>query len=636
MTDDQRRGASGNRPEKKNGAKQPARTGYARPAGGAKPGEKRYGRPANASGEKPVYGEGGKPARTGYARPAGGSRPGEKRYGRPAGASGEKPVYGEGGKPARTSYARPAGGLKPGEKRYGRPAGASGEKPVYGEGGKPARTGYARPAGGAKPGEKRYGRPSGKAGMRPAQGKGGFARPVVKAVQREPEESTGLSMNARRVALDVLCDVHQKGAFAGLSLDEHLRAARLSPEDRRLVTSIVYGTLENEIRIDFALDRLMDHPTHEPVQRDILRMSAYQILFLDRVPDSAAVNEGVKLVKAMGMEAASGFINAVLRNLTRGKAEMEWPQREDGLREYLNVMGSMPLWIVDRLTEAYGGEEAERVVMYRENEHPVVMRPNLTRLDDAAFEAMLQKKEWRFERGLAPHSFLVYGASEITFDKDYQSGLFSIQGQSSMLAAEAVQAKPGMKVLDACAAPGGKSAYLCESMQMTGRVFAWELHEKRALLLEGVKRRLRLENLRISVRDASEHRPDMDGTLDAVLLDAPCSGLGVMVQKPDVKLRVKEEDVQAIVQAQKKLLSVLCRYVKPGGTLVYSTCSILPEENAEQVEAFLEGHPEFSVEPLPLSFPEALRREQSSFGLQLLGCRDGVEGFFIARMRRKR
>ena len=575
--------------------------------------ERRYGKPADGSQVRKAD---GKPARAGSARPAGGTGPSERRYGKPADGSQVRKAD---GKPARAGSARPAGGTGPSERRYGKPADGS---QVRKADGKPARAGSARPAGSTGPSERRSPRPGGKG--RPAP------------VKREPEPGTGLSMTARRVALDVLCDVHQRGAYAALSLDERLRAARLRPEDRRLVTNIVYGALEEEIRIDYALDKLMEHPTREPVQRDILRLSAYQILFLDRVPDSAAVNEAVKLVKGMGMEEASGFINAVLRNLSRGKAEMAWPAREDGEREYLHIMGSMPTWIIDRLAGAYGMEEAGRIVMHRESGHPVVVRPNLARLTDQEFSDLLEKKAWRTEPGLAPHAWLVYGASEITLDRDYQAGLFSIQGQSSMLAAEAVQARPGMKVLDACAAPGGKSAYLCERMQLTGRVYAWELHEKRALLLEGVKRRLGLDNLRVSVRDAGEHRPDLDGTMDAVLLDAPCSGLGVMVQKPDIKLRVKEEDLPAIVAGQKRLLNTLCRYVKPGGTLVYSTCSILPEENAEQVKAFLERRPEFCLEPLPLSYPEKLRGQQTPFGLQLLGYRDGVEGFFIARMRRNR
>ena len=397
-----------------------------------------------------------------------------------------------------------------------------------------------------------------------------------------------------------------------------------------------YGTLENQLQIDYALDRLMDHPTREPVQRDILRMGAYQILFLDRVPDSAAVDEAVKLTRAMGMEAACGFINAVLRNLSRGKDEIAWPDREADPMAYLSVMGSMPLWLVEKLVAAYGPDEAERVILYREEEHPVCVRPNLTRLSDDEFEKLLEEKGWRAERGLAPHAWLVYGAGDLAADADYRAGRFSIQGQSSMLAAEALEVRPGMKVLDACAAPGGKSAYLCEQMQLTGRVYAWELHEKRAQLLEGVRRRLGLDNLRISVRDALDFRPDLEGTLDGVLLDAPCAGLGVLSQKPDIKLRLKQEDIPAIVDTQGRLLDTVCRYVRPGGALVYSTCSLLPEENADRVRAFLETHGNFVLDPLPASFPAELRERQTPFGLQLLGCRDGVEGFFIARMRRVR
>ena len=414
------------------------------------------------------------------------------------------------------------------------------------------------------------------------------------------------------------------------------RTAQSGLNARRLATGLVYGTLENQLQIDYALDRLMDHPTREPVQRDILRMGAYQILFLDRVPDSAAVDEAVKLTRAMGMEAACGFINAVLRNLSRGKDEIAWPDREADPVAYLSVMGSMPRWLVDKLVAAYGPEEAGRVILYREEEHPVCVRPNLARLSDAGFEALLHEKGWRAERGLAPHAWLIYGAGDLASDADYRAGRFSIQGQSSMLAAEALEVRPGMKVLDACAAPGGKSAYLCEQMQLTGRVYAWELHEKRAQLLEGVRRRLGLDNLRISVRDALDFRPDLEGALDGVLLDAPCAGLGVLSQKPDIKLRLKEEDIPAIVDTQGRLIDTVCRYVRPGGALVYSTCSLLPEENADRVRAFLQAHPNFTLEPLPTSFPEELRARQTPCGLQLLGCRDGVEGFFIARMRRVR
>lgn len=560
-------------------------------------------------------------------------RPGERRTAPRASRPGSRASY----------AAHAAEGVRPtrheGEEK--RPERRPGGDAAGGPGGKPRadRPQSARFAGTRRPAavsgaqaRSQNARPSGASHALHAQAHSGHG-----LAPRSPRPRTAQSgLNARRLALNVLTDVREKGAYASLALGERLRAAHLSPEDRRLATGLVYGTLENQLQIDYALDRLMDHPTREPVQRDILRMGAYQILFLDRVPDSAAVDEAVKLTRAMGMEAACGFINAVLRNLSRGKDEIAWPDREADRMTYLSVMGSMPRWLVDKLVAAYGPEEAGRVILYREEEHPVCVRPNLARLTDAGFEALLHEKGWRAERGLAPHAWLIYGAGDLAADADYRAGRFSIQGQSSMLAAEALEARPGMKVLDACAAPGGKSAYLCEQMQLTGRVYAWELHEKRAQLLEGVRRRLGLDNLRISVRDALDFRPDLEGALDGVLLDAPCAGLGVLSQKPDIKLRLKEEDIPAIVYTQGRLIDTVCRYVRPGGALVYSTCSLLPEENADRVRAFLQAHPNFTLEPLPTSFPEELRARQTPCGLQLLGCRDGVEGFFIARMRRVR
>ncbi len=442
--------------------------------------------------------------------------------------------------------------------------------------------------------------------------------------------------NARLIALDVLRDIHEKGAYASLALQNRLRQNRLQPNDRRLATSIVYTTLEKIEQIDYALDNLMENPTNDPVLRDILRLSACQILFHERVPDSAAVNEGVKLAKIAGKESASGFLNAVLRNLVRGKETIKWPDREQDVLQYLHIMGNMPVWLVEKLIAAYGQETAETIILYEAPKSGMVIRPNMLRMTDDAFEALLKTKPWDWQRGIVPHAYLIKGAVEIGADPDYQKGLFSIQGQSSMLAAEAVQTKPGMRVLDCCAAPGGKTAYMAEAMQDTGRVFAWDVHEHRVSLLESMKKRLRLENLRISIRDAASFKPDMEGMMDAVLLDAPCSGLGVLSEKPDIAYRLKEGDLPSIVQTQSLLLDTVSRYVKPGGTLVYSTCTILPEENQEQIKAFLESHPAFTVQPLPTSFPEEFRKRQGAYGLQLYNHLDGVEGFFIARLQRQR
>ena len=223
---------------------------------------------------------------------------------------------------------------------------------------------------------------------------------------------------------------------------------------------------------------------------------------------------------------------------------------------------------------------------------------------------------------------------DIARDADYLAGNFSIQSGGSMLACLAVNVKRGQQVLDCCAAPGGKTCYLAELMGGTGRIQAWDIHEHRVALIEAQMKRLGLENIRPMIRDAAKKREDLDGTMDAVLLDAPCSGLGFLAQKPDLKLRVTEESVKELTELQAKLLDTVCGYVKPGGTLVYSTCSILKDENERQAERFLERHPEFEEIPLPESIPEKYR-ERRARGLQLLEHRDGLEGFYLIRMRKK-
>ena len=366
----------------------------------------------------------------------------------------------------------------------------------------------------------------------------------------------------------------------------------------------------------------------------VLRISVCQLLFHDRIPENAVVDEAVKLTRGAGLEGLTGLTNAVLRSVVRGKNEIKWPSPEEGAR-YLSIMYSVPLWLAERLTDAYGLETAKEICAFRSQVHYTVIRPNLMKLTDGEFEALLQKKVWEVEKGLVPHAWRVRMASEIARDADYFAGNFSIQGESSMLAAQAVDAKPGMQILDCCAAPGGKSAYLAEVMGGSGRVYAWDVHEHRVTLIKTMMRRLKLENVRPAVRDAAVLKEDMTGAMDAVLLDAPCSGLGVMDNKPDIKYRATPESVKELTGIQEKLLNTCCQYVKRGGTLVYSTCSILPEENGEQIERFLASHPDFILAPLPASFDERFKARYTETGLQLLPHRDGVEGFFIVRLRRK-
>ena len=444
------------------------------------------------------------------------------------------------------------------------------------------------------------------------------------------------ALAARRVALDTLLDVSVRGAYASLALERRLAQSGLSARDRAFVTRLVYGTIENRLQLDWRIDQTLEQEKElEPIIREILRMGAYQLFRMDRVPDMAAVDESVALTRAMGMEALTGLTNAVLRNMIRKKDEVSWPSPTDDPIRHLSIVYSAPDELCRLLIDAWGERGALEVLRYRPEDRPITLRVNALRCDEKRLERMLTEEGLRWQKGVLKGTYKVSGAGDLTALRGYANGLFTIQGESSVLAARAIEAKPGQTILDACAAPGGKSAVLAEDMMDSGRVYAWDTHPHRVELIRKTAARLRLESVRPMIRDASRSRPEMDGLLDAALIDAPCSGTGVLSEKPDLKYRVTREGVEELVQTQRAILDAVAPMVRPGGLLVYSTCSILPEENEEQAGAFLQRHPEYERCPLRELLPETLRGLEGENGLQLFAHRDGMDGFFICRMRRK-
>ena len=363
-------------------------------------------------------------------------------------------------------------------------------------------------------------------------------------------------------------------------------------------------------------------------------MGAYQLFYLDRVPDMAAVDESVSLTRAMGLEALTGLVNGVLRNMIRGKNDVVWPKPQDDAVKYLSIMFSAPEALCEMLVKAYGEHDAMEILRYRPKDRMVTVRVNYLRCDDARLRSLFADDELDFEPGTLEGVYKVHGAGDMTRMRAFQNGLFTIQGESSVLAARMVGAKPGQTVLDACAAPGGKTAVLSEMMNDTGRVYAWDTHAHRVELIRGTVNRLKLENVRPAVKDASVPREDMAMTLDAALIDAPCSGTGVMTEKPDVKYRVTAEGVQSLCLTQAAILDAVAPMVKVGGTLVYSTCSILPQENEEQIKLFLARHPEYEVWRMDSELPEKLAAHEGEYGLQMFAHRDGTDGFYVCRLRR--
>ena len=376
----------------------------------------------------------------------------------------------------------------------------------------------------------------------------------------------------------------------------------------------------------------------EPVVNDILHIAAAQLLFLDRVPDHAAVDEAVKQVRAARREGFTGLVNGVLRNLIRARdaGELQPPDRESDPLSWLSIKYSIARPAARRLIDAYGLDAAAQIAGWTPPRRAQTVRPNRLRMDGAAFEAWLDGQKLKWRRGTVEDARVVEDAGNLAATAGYREGLFSIQGESAMLAALAVEPKPGMQILDACAAPGGKTCLMAERMGTSGRVYAWDVHAHRVELIRAAARRLGLENVRPSERDARKPLDSLKLMMDAVLVDAPCSGLGVIAEKPDIKYRQTEESLTALPPVQQAILEACAGAVKVGGLLVYATCTILPEENEGQVRAFLARHSEFEPDGGVDWLPERLRSRLSEGMLQILPHRDGLEGFFIARLRRKK
>lgn len=494
----------------------------------------------------------------------------------------------------------------------------------------------ARPKGGYGKHDQRPGasRNFSSGGRKPYAGKGRSNAGAKPNAQRKTAAPQGPS--ARDVALKALKNVFRDDAYAAQALDRELSKATLSNDDRRLASSMFYFTLENRLRIQSLIStKVQSRP--DPEIMDILTLAAAQILFMDKIPDHAAVDEAVKQTRKARRESMTALVNAVLRGLIRDRDAglLTLPDREADPEGYISEKYSVALPLVKRLMAAYGADISEQIAAWKPDHHGETIRPNRMRMQEDQFQAWLDENGFHWEKGTVPGAYRVEGAGRIAAHEGYRKGLFSIQGESSMLAARAVQARPGMQILDACAAPGGKTCLMAEEMNGAGRVFAWDLHEHRVELIQAAARRLGLDNIRTQARDASKFNPHIEGAMDAVLVDAPCSGLGVMGDKPDIKYRLTVETIDALVPIQRAILEACAAYVRPGGLLVYSTCTILPEENQNRVAEFLQAHPEFEADTDAGWLPEALRAGYADGMIQLLNFREGLDGFFIARMRRK-
>lgn len=438
-------------------------------------------------------------------------------------------------------------------------------------------------------------------------------------------------VNSREIALDILIEILENKEYSHIVLRQALAKYQyLDKTERSFITRIVEGTLEYLIQIDYVINQFSKVKVKKmkPMIRTILRMSVYQILYMDRVPDSAACDEAVKLAVKRRFQGLKGFVNGVLRNIARQKDDLTWP--DDSVRY------SMPEWILNLWQNRYGEEKTKTVLQSFLEPSRLAVRCNL---DKASMEQIMGSlKEQKVQIETSAHSDVILYLSGYDYLEGlqaYRNGWIQVQDMSSSFVAQVAPLKEGDYVIDVCGAPGGKSLHVADRLKGTGMVDVRDLSFQKVSLIEENIERTGFTNIRAKVWDALEYDPQSVEKADVLLADLPCSGLGIIGKKPDIKVNMTEEKTKSLAELQRQILSVVQQYVKPGGILIYSTCTINPEENEENAEWFKKNFP---FEPVNIEgrLGEQLKEESMKDGyIQLLPGVHPCDGFFISVFRKK-
>jgi 16S rRNA (cytosine967-C5)-methyltransferase len=445
--------------------------------------------------------------------------------------------------------------------------------------------------------------------------------------------------NAREVALDVLVKVEKEKSYSNLELNEALNQAQLQRNDAGLVTEIVYGTIQRKLTLDWILDRFLKQGVGkvELWVRNLLRLSLYQIWYLERIPERAAINEAVEIAKRRGHQGISGMVNGVLRNIVRQKSDIQFPSTDDPAKR-IALEHSHPEWMVKRWITMFGEQTAEEICLQNNQPPNISLRVNSLRMSrDRLLEAMMRDEMEVEPSNVSPMGILVRSGGNIGQTRWFKEGFCTIQDESSMLVSQLLSPNAGSRVLDCCAAPGGKTTHLAELMQNEGTIMAADIHPHKIELIRQNKERLGVDIIRTIQADARELDKAFndDESFDFILLDAPCSGLGVIRRKPDIKWSKSASDIDEITSLQKAILHSAATLLKPKGVLVYSTCTIEPSENEQMIADFLIQHPQFSLDPEADSLLASNVVHQSKLenGMyRILPSLFGSDGFFMARL----
>lgn len=438
--------------------------------------------------------------------------------------------------------------------------------------------------------------------------------------------------NARDTALEVLMSISAANAWSDGSLKRTIAKNGLDSRDAALATRIAYGVIQNRMYLDYYISLWCTQKASrlEPLVLNILRIGAYQILFMDKIPHRAAVNEAVEMAKRHGRPRAAGMVNAVLRKFVTNWLDM--PELPKGsTADYLSLRYSHPKWLVSRLIDILGAEEAEQYLRCNNDIVPTTIQTNTLKITPEALEKELRA----VGVCVAPHPWMsgcfeVSGTGDLEGLSAFRDGLFTVQDAAARLVATVAAPRETDRVLDVCAAPGGKSFALAIDMHDRGDILSCDVHPHKLKLIENGAARLGLCSIRTALADGRERHEAWIGQADLVVADVPCSGLGIIRKKPDIRYKSQKE-LARLPQEQRAILENAAGYVRPGGTLVYSTCTVLPEENQEVITWFLRAHPEFRLCPFVLPTPIG----GCDGHLTLWPQRWGTDGFYICRMQKQ-
>lgn len=445
-------------------------------------------------------------------------------------------------------------------------------------------------------------------------------------------------VNIREICLEILQEITEEEAYSHIVLREVLEKYQyLEKRDRAFISRVVEGTLEHMIQLDYIIEQFSNVPVYnmKPLIRNLLRMSVYQLKYMDSVPESAACNEAVKLAQRRGFYNLKGFVNGVLRSTARRLSQVRYPDPAKEPLHYLSVKYSFPVWMLEKWVTQYGYEVTEKICLDSHMEKGTVVRCNLQKASKEEIIASLTQEGISVRQ----HPYLDYAL--ILSDYNYmraiaafKNGWIQVQDISSMLVAEIAAPNWGEYCIDVCAAPGGKALHIAEKLMGSGYVEARDISEYKVQLMQENIERTDAINIRAAVKDATVVDEESIRKADIVLADVPCSGLGVIGKKQDIKYKMSAQRQQDIIRLQRRILSVVQDYVKPGGVLIYSTCTIGADENQYNLKWFLENYP-FRLESIDPYICDALKSKTTKGGyIQLLPGIHESDGFFIARLRR--